>query len=199
MALSKARILSSENDASVKTEQNTNINIKIQPKQSQQMNQPVQPVQSIPQHQRTPSNQSVNFTQPSETNLSSLSAQPTSNTVQERGISDLGADISSIETKNRFLEILLSIYETNPIKINDLLICHSQTLMELIKILTNSDKVELIVNDESGCTGCLSNTKYLSIDRILVYVNNESFDLKYQFNNVYTELIRHNISLKTCI
>ena len=191
MTLNKARILSSE--SSVKTEQNTNINIKIQPKQSQPT------VQSLPQHQRTPSNQSVNFTQPSETNLSSLSQPQTSNTVQERGISDLGADISSLEMKNKFLEILLSIYETNPIKINDLLICHSQTLMELIKILTNADKVELIVNDESGCTGCLSNTKYLMIDRILVYVNNESFDLKYQFNNVYTELIRHNISLKTCI
>lgn len=134
--MNKARILSSENDASVKTEQNTNINIKIQP-----------------QHQRQPSNQSVNFTQPLEMSSLSPSTQPTSNTVQERGISDLGADISSLETKNKFLEILLSIYETNPIKISDLLICHSQTLMELIKILTNADKVELIVNDESGCTG----------------------------------------------
>ena len=191
MTLNKARILSSE--SSVKQEQSTNINIKIQPKQSQPT------VQPVPQHQRQSSSQSVNFTQPSETSSPSPSAQPTNNTVQERGIIDLGADISSLEMKNKFLEILLSIYETNPIKVNDLLICHSQTLMELIKILTNADKVELIVNDESGCTGCLSNTKYLMIDRILVYINNESFDLKYQFNNVYTELIRHNISLKTCI
>ena len=192
MTLSRARILSSENDSSCKQEQNTNINIKIQPKQPQQMNQ------SIPQHQRTPSNQSVNFIQ-AETNSPFPSAQPTNNTVQERGIIDLGADITSLEMKNKFLEILLSIYETNPIKVNDLLICHSQTLMELIKILTNAEKVELIVNDDNGCTGCLSNAKYLAIDRILVYINNESFDLKYQFNNVYTELIRHNISLKTCI
>ena len=131
-----------------------------------------------------------------EQSSSSQSAQATNNTVQERGISDLGADISSLETKNRFLEILLSIYETNPIKINELLVCHSQTLMELIRILTI---VELIVNDESGCTDCLSNAKYLTIDRILVYINNESFDLKYRFNSVYTVLIRHNISLKTCI
>ena len=197
MSLNRARILSSENDSSCKQEQSTNINIKINPKQSQPTVS--QPVQQIPNHQRTPSNQSVNFTQPLEQSSPSPSAQPTNNTVQERGIIDLGADISSLEMKNKFLEILLSIYETNPIKVNDLLICHSQTLMELIKILTNADKVELIVNDESGCTGCLSNTKYLMIDRILVYVNNESYDLKYQFNNVYTELIRHNISLKTCI
>ena len=197
MSLNRARILSSENDSSCKQEQSTNINIKIQPKQSQPTIS--QPVQSNPNHQRQSSNQSVNFTQPLEQSSQSPSAQPTSNIVQERGISDLGADISSLEMKNRFLEILLSIYETNPIKINDLLICHSQTLMELIKILTNSDKVELIVNDESGCTGCLSNTKYLMIDRILVYINSESYDLKYGFNNVYTELIRHNISLKTCI
>ena len=194
MSLNRARILSSENDSSCKQEQSTNINIKIQPKQSQPSI-----AQPVPQQQRQSSNQSVNFTQPLEQSSPSPSTQPTNNTVQERGIIDLGADISSLEMKNKFLEILLSIYETNPIKVNDLLICHSQTLMELIKILTNADKVELIVNDESGCTGCLSNTKYLSIDRILVYINNESFDLKYQFNNVYTELIRHNISLKTCI
>ena len=125
MTLNKARILSSE--SSVKQEQNTNINIKIQPKQSQPtVSQPVQP---IPQHQRVPSNQSVNFTQ-AETNSPSPSAQPTNNTVQERGVIDLGADITSLEMKNKFLEILLSIYETNPIKVNDLLICHSQTLME---------------------------------------------------------------------
>ena len=176
-------------------EQNTNINIKIQPKQSPTISQQVQ---SIP-NQKQSSNQITNFTQPSETSLSSPSQPQTSNTVQERGIIDLGADISSLQIKNKFLEILLSIYESNPIKINELLIYHSQTLMELIKILTNADKVELIVNDESGCTGCLSNSKYLTIDRILVYINNESFDLKYQFNNVYTEFIRHNISLKTCI
>lgn len=181
MSLNRARILSSENDSSCRQEQSTNINIKIQPKQ--------------PSHQRQ---ESINFT-PTEMTSLSQSTQPTNNLVHERGISDLGNDISSLDTKNRFLEILLSIYETNPIKVNDLLICHSQTLMELIKLLTNADKVELIVNDDSGCTSCLSITKYLLIDRILVYSNNESFDLKYQFNNVYTELLRHNISLKTCI
>lgn len=97
MTLSKARILSS--DASVKQEQNTNINIKIQPKQSQPT------VQSIPQHQRTPSNQSssINFTQ-AEQNLTSTLQPQTSNLIQDRGIADLGIELDELETKNHFLE-----------------------------------------------------------------------------------------------
>ena len=73
--------------------------------------------------------------------------------------------------------------ETKPLKLNDLLICYSQTSMEFIKLITNADKVELIVND-NRCTGCMSNTKYLMIDRIH-YFYNESYVLKHQFN-IYT-------------
>lgn len=191
MALSKARILSSENDASVKQEQSTSININIKPKQPQPVEYPS--VQPLPQ-----SSQATNFTIPQMSGVYQ-SPQPTNSVSLERGISDIGADITELETKNKFLEILLSIYETNPIKVNDLLICHSNTLMELIKLLTQADKVELIVNDDCACNGCVSRSKYLLIDRILVYKNNESNDLKYKYNSIYTELIRHNISLKTCI
>ena len=194
MALSKARILSSENDASVKQEQNTSININIKPKQPQPVEYPS--ITPIPQS----SNQATNFTIPQPPmNGVYQSPQATNNVSLERGISDIGADITELETKNKFLEILLSIYETNPIKVNDLLICHSNTLMELIKLLTQADKVELIVNDDCSCNGCVSHSKYLLIDRILVYKNNESNDLKYKYNNIYTELIRHNISLKLTI
>lgn len=35
--------------------------------------------------------------------------------------------------------------------------------MELIKILTQADKVELVIDEDSSCTGCISNTKYMNI------------------------------------
>lgn len=62
----------------------------------------------------------------------SQSQQPTNNSFQERV---LGVDILSLETKNPSLEILFSINETNPLKLNDLLIYHSFKLMELIKLI----------------------------------------------------------------
>ena len=112
--MNKARILSSENDASVKQEQSTSININIKPKQPQPVEYPS--VQPLPQ-----SSQATNFTIPQMSGV--YQSQHTTNNVSlERGISDIGADITELETKNKFLEILLSIYETNPIKVNDLFI-----------------------------------------------------------------------------
>lgn len=215
MSLNKARILSSENDASVKQEQNTEVKINIVPRSVE--NSPLKP------------DQDINFTLPMQTQFAqqnvlqkdcvmdfqSQSQHETSNQEQDsknddhfnqiqlRNISELlnqsNIVCADLEAKNKFLSLLISIYEENPLRINNCLICKSSSLMNLIKILTSADKVELVINDEQGCTGCISNKKYMTIDRILVYKDNKSLDLKYAFNDTYTTLIRHSISVKYCI
>ena len=87
----------------------------------------------------------------------------------------------------------------NPLRVNNYLVCHSNSLMELIKILTHADKVELIIDEDSGCTGCVSKNKYLEIQRILVTKDGKSNDLKYGYNDVYAQLVRYGISLKLCV
>ena len=107
MTLNKARILSSENDASVKQEQNTNINIKIRP--------PLKTA-SVPMSSNRPSlnSSSVNFTQPKKANnvspmtitSSIYQSQPQIDKqlemIQERGIVDIGNELDELETKNKF-------------------------------------------------------------------------------------------------
>ena len=199
MTLQKARILSSENDASVKQSQETNVEIKIKPSNSQPVGQPIsQPVYypNVP-HMNSQS-RDVNFTIPEE-NSQYQFQPPTNNLSQDRGIADLGNEIEDLTVKNKFLETLLSIYELNPLRVNNYLVCHSNSLMELIKILTHADKVELIIDEDSGCTGCVSKNKYLEIQRILVTKDGKSNDLKYGYNDVYAQLVRYGISLKLCI
>ena len=236
MALGRARILSSENDASVKQEQNTNVEIQIKPpvnpnlpvnpQLSQRMSQP------IPQQIPTRSDQSlnnyseeplspqiplrssqqftqhpVNFTIPQQN--AQLESPQATNVIQDRGISDLTNDmaakqtlalqVDTLEERNKMLELLLSIYEDNPLHINNVIVCTSTALMDLIKKLTNSDKVELMINEDANCSGCIHNTKYLNIEKILITKDGHSTEFKHSFNNIYTELIRHNISLKLCI
>lgn len=106
---------------------------------------------------------------------------------------------NSLEIRNKFLETLLSIYELNPLRINNYLVCHYNSLMELIKILTQADKVELVIDEDSSCTGCISNTKYMNIQRILVTKDDKTLDLKIGYNETYAQLIRYGISLKMCI
>ena len=116
--------------------------------------------------------QNINFTQPNSMDQVSQSPSPqdiNNPMVQERGITDLGVDIDELEIRNKFLESLVSIYESNPLKINSYLVCHSNTLMELIKILTCADKIELIINEDMGCKSCTSTSKFMEIDKIIVY------------------------------
>lgn len=194
--LRKARILSSENDASVKQSQETNVEIKIKPQHT--IPQQAHPVYYPNIPQMNPQSRDVNFTIPEE-NSQYQFQPPTNNLSQDRGIADLGNEIEDLTVKNKFLETLLSIYELNPLRVNNYLVCHSNSLMELIKILTHADKVELIIDEDSGCTGCVSKNKYLEIQRILVTKDGKSNDLKYGYNDVYAQLVRYGISLKLCV
>ena len=233
MSLNRARILSSENDASVKQDQNTNINIKIsretgslalpdkvgpigrpgtQARQSPSERLVSPKRQYIPGSEggsiQTQRENNANFTIPQD---SPIKCGMTDSVYQYQPTIDRDAQLESaltepalrenneLEIKNKFLEILLSIYEANPLRVSNYLVCHSNTLMELIKVLTEADKVELVIDEEQGCTGCISNSKYMNIQRILVTKNDKTNDLKYAYNDVYAQLIRHNISLKVCI
>ena len=206
MTLNKARILSSENDASVKQEQNTNINIKIKP--------PLKTA-SVPMSSNSPSlnSSNVNFTQmskpcnatPTMTTQSIYQSQPQINNpsviVQERGIADIGNELDELETKNKFLEMIIEMYEDNPLKINSYLICKNELLMNMIKLLTNCDKVEIVIDDCDASCGCLSNNdkSLMKITKILITKDDKTEDFKYKFNDIYTQFIKYGISLKLTI
>ncbi len=207
MTLRAARILSSETDNTIKQEQNTNVNIKITPRQ--------QPQQQQPQQQPVPGN--VNFTQANQpkdslpagqalhtqTTPESLRYQSAAATnsptllAQERGIIDLGTELDSLEKKNRFLELLVEMYSENPLKVNSYVVCKSGTLMSMIKLLTECDKVDFVLDDyEVGCGCSASTAKLIKIDKILVTKDGRTEELKYCYNDIYTEFIKYGLSLK---
>lgn len=189
MSLNKARILSSENDASVKQSQETNIEIKLAPQRGSAVAYP-----QIPQPQN------VNFTIPQtpQEGFASQYIPPTNNLTQDRGIADLGNELDSLEKKNKFLELLVGMYENNPLKVNSYVVCKSTLLMDMIKLLTDCDKVDLVIEDEEpGC--CVASVaKLIKIDKILITKDGKSEELKYCYNHVYTEFVKYAISLKYC-
>ena len=152
MKLSKARILSSENDASVKQSQNTNVEIKIKQPNHQQQNAYAWSAQD--------KSQNAHFTLPDQ-NSQFQYQLPTNNIAQERGITDLGNDLETLELKNKFLEMIVEMYSENLLKVNSYVVCKSSLLMNMIKLLTNCDKVDLVLDDyEIGC-GCGTSTSKL--------------------------------------
>lgn len=200
--LRQARILSSENDASVKQEQNTNVNIKITPQKTNQPQQPPISYPSIPPMTTPPMTTPpmtpppVNFTMPQQMDQSTYpSVQAT-----DRGISDLTNEMESLEKKNQFLEMIVAMYESNPLKINSYVVCESKLLMNMIKLLTDADKVELVIDDSADGCGCGAiSSKFIKIDKILVFKNSKSEELKYGYNDIYTQFIRYGVSMKLVV
>lgn len=198
MTLRAARILSSETDNTIKQEQNTNVNIKITPRQQPvpgnvNFTQANQPKDSLPagqalHTQTTP--ESLRYQSAAATNSPALLAQ-------DRGIADLGLELDTLEKKNRFLELLVEMYSENPLKVNSYVVCKSGTLMSMIKLLTECDKVDFVLDDyEVGCGCSASTAKLIKIDKILVTKDGRTEELKYCYNDIYTEFIKYGLSLK---
>ena len=198
MTLRNARILSSCNDASNKQEQKMNVNIRVEDKTQPQ--QPIYPqvnpvnftTMGIPPNQATYATEQTTA-EPSQ--YPSVAARP----VITRDIEqDLQKDmqIADLETKNKFLNLLLTVYQNNPIYINSYLICDSQILMYMIKLLTNCDKVDLVLNDDIACSGCTGNNKLIYISKILITKGDKIEELKYAYNDVYSKFVSYGISLK---
>ena len=228
----KLRILSSENDASVKVQQdqNTNITLKLEHTPSQADFGPNGPQNSrceylkdsAPQINASPPFAPPGFTPGAQipTPLAqeqytagaypSVSAVPTVNpmstagdvnyppfmgAVQTRDI-DLTADIEDKDRQIEVLESLLSCYENNPLIINKFVVCQYETLMNIIKVLTNAEKVEFSLDEDKSCTCC--NSKYIYISKIFVTKDGKTQEFKHAFNEKYSLLQRHGISLKIC-
>ena len=220
MTLNKARILSSENNSSMTNNQHqtTNVNIKfpdIKKAQTRdiQLTEPAG-YMDVPIYPSVSASTLTNNNQAPEQELTEKEKQlleentQLQNQLQTREIeltenkeqcSQALSAIDDLETKNKFLELLLQVYEDNPIKINSYLVCKSSILMDMIKLLTNCDKVELILDDNIGCTGCISKNKYTYVSKILITKDGKTEDLKYAYNSIYSQFIQHGISLKVVV
>ena len=205
--LRQARILSSETDNTIKQEQNTNVNINIKPHHERRPS-------TVPSPLPEPLRNDVNFipvvpqerdlpggipsdTQMTTPELAYPSPQPIDSLCRDRGIADMGSELDNLDKKNRFLEMLVEMYENNPLKVNSYVVCESRLLMEMIKLLTGCEKVDLVLNDDVSCGGCGGkSSKIIHVSKILITIDGKSEDLKYCRNDVYSEFVRYGVSLK---
>jgi hypothetical protein len=100
-----------------------------------------------------------------------------------------------LSQKNNVLEALLEAYEGAPIVMHGLLILESKKLIEIIQTLTQADKVEILANDPVGC-GCCGSNPYFTVSKIFCICDGKRSEFKVQFNEEYSLLIRHGVSLK---
>ena len=200
----KLRILSSENDASVKVQQdqNTNITLKLESTPSQADLKETNPqINASPPYAPpgfiagAPLPTPINPEQLSTVAYPYASVPQTVNPIQERSI-DLTEDLADKDAQIEVLEALLSCYENNPLIINKFVVCQYNTLMNIIKVLTAAEKVEFSLDEDRSCTCC--NSKYIYISKIFITKDSKTQEFKHAYNEKYSLLQRHGISLKIC-
>ena len=193
--LRAGRILSSDENNSVKQEQTTNVNIKVQanPKQdSQQAHHGISAQHSVPLYPNVNVHPNMGFTTEAAqiTDPSAFQSVAPTNSLADHDTADLESEIADLTVKNKFLEMMLAAYQQNPIKLNSYIIVNYQLLIEMVKLLANADKVDLILEDEHvvncSCRNDSDHDELIYVAKILVTVNGVTTDLKYSYNSVYS-------------
>ena len=158
MTLRNARILSSCNDASNSQTQRMNVNIQVEdgvklPRFEESLNSKHNNPQTIPTNevrgtfgpQQTNPYPQVNPLQANPVNFTQIT--PEQQTIEPSAFPSVACNpvltkdinledslakdslIQDLETKNKFLNLLLTVYQQNPLYINSYVVCPSQLLM----------------------------------------------------------------------
>ena len=104
--------------------------------------------------------------------------------------------INQLQSCVNFLKQVVHLIQSNPLIISDVVIATQQDLINLIPLLIdNCTNVDIKIDEDSMLTCCQA-SQYAKIDRILVTVDGEPKNLKYQYPDVYSTFQLYNISLK---
>ena len=112
---------------------------------------------------------------------------------------DKDIQIQDLETKNKFLTLMLTVYQNNPLYINSYVVCESKILMDMIKLLTGCEKVDLVLSDDVACGGCTGNSNLIYISKILITKDGKTEEFKYSYHEIYSKFISYGISLKVVV
>ena len=177
MSFPKSKILSPTAATSVShnVKQETNVNINLTERAiSSAINPVANPTSTSAETSKEPE---VQRTEPSEPN-------------------PYAEQITQLQSCVNFLKQVVHLIQSNPLIVSAVVIATQQDLINLIPLLVdNCTNVDIKIDEDSMLTCCQA-SQYAKIDRILVTVDGELKNLKYQYPDVYSTFQLYNISLK---
>lgn len=94
--------------------------------------------------------------------------------------------------KEQVLSLLLEAYANNPVFVNKLVVMQTEKLLQVVKLLTGADSVELETNVDIDCCGKPS--KFNRIGGIIIISGGKRTDFEITFNDSYRLLKDYHIS-----
>jgi hypothetical protein len=109
-------------------------------------------------------------------------------------LDNLHAIVNNYETVAKALILIIELLQSNPLKLNKIIVPTEPAFKELILVLTGADDVEIRYSEDIACG--ISSKKYRVIEDIIVVHNQEPKSLKYSHPDIIRLFDRFNISLK---
>ena len=102
--------------------------------------------------------------------------------------------VNNYEAVAKALILIIELLQSNPLKLNKIIVPTEPAFKELIMVLTGADDVEIRYSEDIACG--ITSKKYRVIEDIIVIKNQEPKSLKYSHPDIIRLFDRFNISVR---
>ena len=137
-----------------------------------------------------------------------LEPEPTIGTTIEPTVDDIGTTskdfyeeldnlhtiVNNYETVAKALILIIELLQSNPLKLNKIIVPTEPAFKELILVLTGAEDVEIRYSEDIACG--ITSKEYRVIEDIIVIKHQEPKSLKYSYPDIIRLFDKFNISIK---
>lgn len=109
-------------------------------------------------------------------------------------LDNLHTIVNNYETVAKALILIIELLQSNPLKLNKIIVPTEPAFKELIMVLTGADDVEIRYSEDIACG--ITSRKYKVIEDIIVVHKQEPKSLKYSHPDIIRLFDRFNISIR---
>jgi hypothetical protein len=109
-------------------------------------------------------------------------------------LDNLHTIVNNYETAAKALILIIELLQSNPLKLNKIIVPTEPAFKELIMVLTGADDVEIRYSEDIACG--ITSRKYKVIEDIIVVHKQEPKSLKYSHPDIIRLFDRFNISIR---
>ena len=102
--------------------------------------------------------------------------------------------VNNYEAVAKALILIIELLQSNPLKLNKIIVPTEPAFKELIMVLTGADDVEIRYSEDIACG--ITSKKYRVIEDIIVIKSQEPKSLKYSHPDIIRLFDRFNISIR---
>ena len=104
--------------------------------------------------------------------------------------------VAQLQDSVEFLKLVVRAYKDNTIFMNKYVVLTETDLSNMLQTLVHADEITIIYDDDFEASCCATNTKFAKISKIYIKKGDNTYNLKYNYTDIYSLFETYSISLK---